>query len=109
MECPPWRRRARQRALRHEAGGDRPWAGDQPQRWDGVQDPQPGWPDRPVRFPRQRPPQHQGLRRSAMASVTSFIRNMPASSLQAYFHHTGIELPTEVDWEAPEPDRKSVV
>ena len=33
-----------------------------------------------------------------MASVTSFIRNMPASSLQAYFHHTGIELPTEVDW-----------
>lgn len=39
-----------------------------------------------------------------MASVTSFIRNMPASSLQAYFHHTGIELPTEVDWEAPEPE-----
>jgi len=39
-----------------------------------------------------------------MASVTSFIRNMPASSLQAYFHHTGIELPTEIDWEAPEPE-----
>jgi hypothetical protein len=39
-----------------------------------------------------------------MAAVTSFIRNMPASSLQAYFHHTGIELPTEVDWEAPEPE-----
>ncbi len=39
-----------------------------------------------------------------MASVTSFIRNMPASSLQAYFHHTGIEIPTEVDWEAPEPE-----
>ena len=39
-----------------------------------------------------------------MASVTSFIRNVPASSLQAYFHHTGIELPTEVDWEAPEPE-----
>ena len=39
-----------------------------------------------------------------MASVTTFIRNMPASSLQAYFHHTGIELPTEVDWEAPEPE-----
>lgn len=39
-----------------------------------------------------------------MASVTSFIRNMPASSLQAYFHHTGIDLPIEVDWEAPEPE-----
>ena len=31
-----------------------------------------------------------------MASVTTFIRNMPASSLQAYFHHTGIELRTAV-------------
>ena len=39
-----------------------------------------------------------------MASVTSFIRNMPASSLQAYFNHTGIELPTAVDWTAPEPE-----
>ncbi len=39
-----------------------------------------------------------------MASVTSFIRNMPASSLQAYFDHTGITLPTTVDWTAPEPD-----
>ena len=39
-----------------------------------------------------------------MASVTSFIRNMPASSLQAYFDHTGIELPSPVDWEAAEPD-----
>ena len=39
-----------------------------------------------------------------MASVTSFIRNMPASSLQAYFHHTGIELPSPVDWDAPEPE-----
>lgn len=39
-----------------------------------------------------------------MASVTSFIRNMPASSLQAYFDHTGIELPSSVDWDAAEPD-----
>ena len=39
-----------------------------------------------------------------MASVTSFIRNMPASSLQAYFDHTGIALPTTVDWTAPEPE-----
>ena len=39
-----------------------------------------------------------------MASVTSFVRNMPASSLRAYFDHTGIELPTPVDWEAAEPD-----
>jgi len=39
-----------------------------------------------------------------MASVTSFIRNMPASSLQAYFDHTGIELPSPVDWDAAEPD-----
>ena len=39
-----------------------------------------------------------------MASVTTFIRNMPASSLQAYFHHTGIELPSPVDWDAPEPE-----
>ena len=39
-----------------------------------------------------------------MASVTSFIRNMPASSLQAYFDHTGIALPTTVDWTAPVPE-----
>ena len=38
-----------------------------------------------------------------MASVTSFIRNTPASSLQAYFHQTGIELPP-VDWEASGPE-----
>lgn len=39
-----------------------------------------------------------------MASVTSFIRNTPASSLQAYFDATGIELPTPVNWEAPEQE-----
>ena len=39
-----------------------------------------------------------------MASVTSFIRNMPASSLRAYFDHTGTELPSSVDWEAPESE-----
>ncbi len=39
-----------------------------------------------------------------MASVTSFIRNMPASSLRAYFDHTGIELPTPIDWDAPETE-----
>ena len=39
-----------------------------------------------------------------MASVTSFIRNMPASSLRAYFDHTGIEPPTPVNWDAAEPD-----
>jgi hypothetical protein len=44
-----------------------------------------------------------------MASVTSFIRNTPASSLQAYFPHTGIELPTEVDWEASEPEVARVI
>lgn len=39
-----------------------------------------------------------------MASVTSFIRNTPASSLQAYFDAAGIELPTPVNWEAPEQE-----
>lgn len=39
-----------------------------------------------------------------MASVTSFIRNMPASSLRAYFDHTGIEPPTPVNWDAAEPE-----
>ena len=39
-----------------------------------------------------------------MASVTTFIRNMPASSLQAYFNHTGITLPSPIDWSAPEPE-----
>lgn len=39
-----------------------------------------------------------------MASVTSFIRNMPVSSLQAYFDYTRIELRTPVDWKAPEPE-----
>ena len=39
-----------------------------------------------------------------MASVTTFIRNMPASSLQAYFEHTGIELPNPINWEAAEPE-----
>jgi len=39
-----------------------------------------------------------------MASVTSFIRNTPASSLQAYFDATGIALPTPVNWEAPEQE-----
>jgi len=38
-----------------------------------------------------------------MASVTSFIRNMPAPSLRAYFDYTGIELPTPIDWNAAEP------
>lgn len=39
-----------------------------------------------------------------MASVTSFIRNMPASSLRAYFDQTGIEPPTPVNWDAAEPE-----
>jgi hypothetical protein len=39
-----------------------------------------------------------------MASVTTFIRNTPASSLQAYFTHTGITLPSPIDWAAPEPE-----
>ena len=38
-----------------------------------------------------------------MASVTSFIRNTPAASLRDYFSATGIELPTSVNWDAPEP------
>ena len=39
-----------------------------------------------------------------MTSVTSFIRNMPASSLRAYFNHTGFELPTPVDWDAADTE-----
>jgi hypothetical protein len=39
-----------------------------------------------------------------MASVTSFIRNMPASSLRAYFDQTGIKSPTPVNWDAAEPE-----
>ena len=39
-----------------------------------------------------------------MVSVTSFIRNMPALSLRAYFDHTGVELPTPVDWDAADPE-----
>lgn len=39
-----------------------------------------------------------------MASVTTFIRNTPASSLQAYFTHTGIMLSSPIDWAAPEPE-----
>lgn len=39
-----------------------------------------------------------------MASVTTFIRNTPASSLQAYFTHTGITFPSPIDWAAPEPE-----
>ena len=39
-----------------------------------------------------------------MASVTSFIRNLPASSLRAYFDHTGIVPPTPVNWDAEEPE-----
>jgi hypothetical protein len=39
-----------------------------------------------------------------MASVTSFIRNLPASSLRAYFDLTGILPPTPVNWDADEPE-----
>ncbi|MDD9921904.1 MAG: hypothetical protein OXQ92_06445 [Boseongicola sp.] len=39
-----------------------------------------------------------------MASVTTFIRNTPASSLQAYFEHTGIELSNPINWDGPEPE-----
>jgi len=39
-----------------------------------------------------------------MASITSFIRNTPAASLRAYFNTSGIELPTTLDWDVPEPD-----
>ena len=39
-----------------------------------------------------------------MASITSFIRNTPAASLRAYFNTSGIELPSALDWDAPEQD-----
>ncbi|CAM5772585.1 MULTISPECIES: hypothetical protein [Hyphomicrobiales] len=39
-----------------------------------------------------------------MASVTSFIRNTPASSLQAYFSQVGILGSVSIDWSAAEPE-----
>ncbi len=38
-----------------------------------------------------------------MASVITFIRNTPATSLRVYFEHSGLPL-TEFDWDAPEPE-----
>jgi len=39
-----------------------------------------------------------------MASLSTFLRKVPASSLRAYFDQAGIELPRRVDWDAPEPE-----
>ena len=39
-----------------------------------------------------------------MASVTNFIRNTPLASLRDYFTAAGIEFPTPVNWDAPEPE-----
>lgn len=39
-----------------------------------------------------------------MASVTNFIRNTPASSLQAYFSHAGMLASMPIDWSATEPE-----
>ena len=38
-----------------------------------------------------------------MASVTSFIRNTPTGTLNAYFEQTAIGLSPRVDWRATEP------
>jgi hypothetical protein len=39
-----------------------------------------------------------------MTSMTSFIRNTPTARLRAYFQQTGIDLPSTVDWAAPQTE-----